>query len=144
MIEIAVKFRGKRRQMTAKQKEPNAINNQKIFTAPRMLAPTIQKLLQSANAQTAITARGWVRTTRKSKNVAFFELSDGSTSKGLQCVVDRRHEIDLTAITVGSSVTVRGRLVPSMGTQQHHELHVDAVAVVGPADPHVRFRPVRG
>ena len=37
----------------------------------------------------SLTVCGWVRTSRDSKNVAFFELNDGTTCKNLQIVIDK-------------------------------------------------------
>lgn len=45
-------------------------------------------LLKKEASDELIVAKGWVKTKRDSKTVSFLELSDGSTLKGLQVVVE--------------------------------------------------------
>ncbi len=48
----------------------------------------IAELLQSTPAGSEVTAKGWVRTKRGNKNVAFIALNDGSIIHNIQIVVD--------------------------------------------------------
>ncbi len=48
----------------------------------------IKMLLSERPTDHEVTVKGWVRTRRGSKNVAFIALNDGSTIKNLQVVAD--------------------------------------------------------
>ena len=80
---------------------------------------------------------GWVRTHRQSKNVSFIELSDGSSVKGLQLVLEPGtpgyvgHE---AGVTTGTSIRVTGELVPSPAKGQRFEFRVKTFEVVGLCD----------
>lgn len=99
----------------------------------------IKELLSAQPDDRVITVEGWVRTSRDTKNVCFFELSDGSSLKGLQVIIDKSKEELLGVIpslTTGSSVKVDGVLVASPGGNQSVELQAQEVTVLGksPAD----------
>ena len=52
----------------------------------------IAELLQSTPAGSEVTAKGWVRTKRGNKNVAFIALNDGSitNNKTVSQIIDRK------------------------------------------------------
>ncbi len=81
---------------------------------------------------------GWVRTHRQSKKVSFIEMTDGSSVKSLQLVIDPSlsgySEIAMR-ITTGASIRVKGNLVPSPAKGQKYELQVSELTLVGEADP---------
>ena len=52
----------------------------------------IKSLLQSTEIGKQVNVKGWVRTKRESKNVAFIALNDGSTIKNMQIVVNVNDE----------------------------------------------------
>src|SRR5258708_35935668 len=64
-----------------------------------------------------VTARGWVKTRRDSKNVHFIQLNDGSSPVDLQIVLDAGvvGEDGLAKMTTGALIIVAGELGPSMG-----------------------------
>lgn len=103
-----------------------------------MLTPSLQTLLSSPTlvGQT-VTAKGWVRTKRESKNVTFIALNDGSTINNLQAVAEAGvlDEELLKKITTGACLAVTGTLAESQGSGQAVELKISAVQVYGPADP---------
>ena len=84
-----------------------------------------------------ITLGGWVRTVRDSKTFGFIELNDGSYFKNIQIVfVDTLANFkDITKLTVGSSISVKGILVESPGAKQPFELKAEEIVVEGLADP---------
>jgi asparaginyl-tRNA synthetase len=85
-----------------------------------------------------ITAKGWVRTIRNSKNVSFIELNDGTEFRSIQVVVDasRQEAIALCQeISTGCSVSVTGLLVPSQGKGQSVEIQAHGINLYGTADP---------
>ncbi len=96
----------------------------------------IRSLLQRTPGET-VTARGWVKTRRDSKNVHFIQLNDGSSPVDLQVVLDSgvvTPEV-VAAITTGACLSVEGELAASPGKGQSVELKARAVTVHGAADP---------
>jgi asparaginyl-tRNA synthetase len=96
----------------------------------------IRSLLQRAPGET-VTARGWVKTRRDSKNVHFVQLNDGSSPVDLQVVLDSgvvTPEVVAT-ITTGACLSVEGELVASPGKGQSVELKARALTVHGAAEP---------
>ncbi|MFZ4558014.1 MAG: OB-fold nucleic acid binding domain-containing protein, partial [Pseudanabaena sp.] len=84
------------------------------------------------------TVRGWVRTKREGKGIAFLELNDGSSLQGLQIVVPQTlngYDSLLKQITTGTSLEVTGNLVESAGKGQTVEMQATAIAIFGIADP---------
>ena len=81
--------------------------------------------------------KGWVRTKRGSKHVAFIALNDGSCIHNLQIVVDTEKfdEELLKKITTGAAVNVIGRLVESQGKGQSVEMVAEKIELYGTADP---------
>ncbi len=99
----------------------------------------IKDLLTAQPGDDVITVEGWVRTSRDTKNVCFLEVSDGSSLKGLQVIIDKDREDLLPVIprlTTGASVSLRGVLVASPGGNQSVELQAREIKLEGdcPAD----------
>lgn len=84
-----------------------------------------------------INIKGWVRTKRGNKQVAFLAINDGSTIKNLQVVVDLSTADDeqLKQITTGACLSVIGTLVASQGGGQEIEIQCKDIEVYGTADP---------
>ena len=83
-----------------------------------------------------VLAKGWVRTKRGNKNVAFIALNDGSTVNNIQVVCDAAlfPEEQLKNITTGACIAVKGDLVESMGKGQSVEIQAKVIEVYGTAD----------
>ena len=98
---------------------------------------TVKEILALEPTEEVITVNGWVRTKRLSKNVAFIALNDGTTINNLQAVVDLTNydESLLARVSTGASVSLKGRLVASMGSGQKVELNVESLEVLGEANP---------
>ena len=102
-------------------------------------APMILKRVKTVNAVPSdepVVVKGWVRTIRKQKTLAFVEVNDGSTLSGIQCVLgfDGLNEDsmkELGKVTTGCSVQVTGKIVESQGGKQSVELQADGIRVVG-------------
>lgn len=80
--------------------------------------------------------KGWVRTVRKQKTLAFVEVNDGSNMKGIQCVlsfdaIDEETQKELSNVSTGCSVVVEGPLVKSKGGKQAIEVAATRLRVVG-------------
>lgn len=99
---------------------------------------TIKEILRGSVALGTYALAGWVKTHRQSKNVCFMEISDGTSVKGLQTVIEPNltgyNEIAAKLVT-GSSVWVSGELVPSPAKGQKFEFQVKEIKLIGEADP---------
>ena len=87
-----------------------------------------------------VVAKGWVRTKRGNKGVAFIALNDGSTINNIQLVVDKTQIGDdiLSKVTTGACIRVAGKLVESVGGGQAVEIQASEIEVYGECDP-VRY-----
>ena len=96
----------------------------------------IKEILQEAPGG-EVLVKGWVRTKRGNKNVAFIALNDGSTIHNLQVVCDpaKFGEELLKQVTTGACLAVTGKLVESQGSGQAVEVQATAIEVLGTADP---------
>ncbi len=97
----------------------------------------IVDLVNAKEINLTVNAKGWVRTKRQSKNVAFIALNDGSTINNLQVVADvsKIGEDILAKINTGAAISVTGTLVQSAGSGQANELQAEDLEVLGTADP---------
>lgn len=87
-----------------------------------------------------VNVKGWVRTRRGSKHVAFIALNDGSIIHNIQVVVDVKsfdNDDLLKNITTGSCISVNGKLVESHGKGQAVEIQAFEIELYGTADPDV-------
>ena len=85
-----------------------------------------------------INVKGWVRTRRGNKNVAFIALNDGSIIHNLQIVVDVKafqNDELLRKVTTGACISVSGKLVQSQGKGQAVEVQASEIHLYGTADP---------
>ncbi len=97
----------------------------------------IKQLLQLTDFGKEINVKGWVRTKRGSKNVAFIALNDGSTINNVQIVVEINPEFEeiLSHIHTGASLSVDGILQESVGSKQKVEVLAKTIEVLGEANP---------
>ena len=107
--------------------------------AKEILRTKVKGLLAMPAGQDVL-AKGWVRTKRGNKEIAFIALNDGSTIKNIQIVVDKNEEMEpvLARISTGACIGVTGTLVESIGSGQAVEIHARAIEVYGECDP-VRY-----
>ena len=98
------------------------------------------KALLAAKPGIEVLAKGWVRTKRGNKQVKFIALNDGSTINNIQVVANAElfDEELFKRITTGASLSVRGKLVESMGSGQAVEIQATDIEVLGECDP-MRF-----
>lgn len=97
----------------------------------------IKTLLQSTAYGSDVNVKGWVRTKRGSKNVAFIALNDGSTIKNVQVVVAVNPETEkvLERIHTGAALSIDGKIVESMGSGQNVEIQAENIVLLGEANP---------
>ena len=88
-------------------------------------------------AGSEVLAKGWVRTKRGNKEIAFIALNDGSTIKNIQIVVDKTPEMEgvLPRISTGTCIAVEGKLVESVGSGQAVEIKASSIEIYGECDP---------
>jgi asparaginyl-tRNA synthetase len=93
-------------------------------------------LLKSEDYGKDVLVKGWVRTRRGNKQVAFIALNDGSTINNIQIVADmvKFPEESIKIITTGACIAVNGKLVKSPAEGQPVEIHAEAIEVYGGAD----------
>ncbi len=97
----------------------------------------ISKLLASDAVDSTVVVKGWVRTKRGNKHVAFIALNDGSCIHNIQVVADPANisESILKQINTGACIAVQGKLVASQGQGQQVEILAENIEVLGGADP---------
>jgi len=96
----------------------------------------IKKLLASDKTGEDVLVKGWVRTKRGNKNIAFIALNDGSTINNIQVVADtsKFDENLLRDITTGACLSVTGKLVESQGQGQNVEISAERIEIYGKCD----------
>ena len=110
-----------------------AILNENFY---KMKRTKIKALLSSPELGSDVLVKGWVRTKRGNKNIAFIALNDGSTINNIQVVADAASfdENLLKDITTGSCIAVKGRLVESQGQGQQVEINAVEIELYGKSD----------
>lgn len=102
----------------------------------KLIRTKVKELLRQEPGKDVL-AKGWVRTKRGNKSVAFIALNDGSTINNIQVVADveKFSEELLKKITTGACIGVCGQLVPSPGSGQAVEIQAKEIEIYGEADP---------
>ncbi|MBW2220169.1 MAG: asparagine--tRNA ligase [Deltaproteobacteria bacterium] len=100
----------------------------------------ISKLLNSETTMKDVLVKGWVRTRRDSKDFSFIEINDGSCLKNVQVIANNNlnNYNDISKLSTGSAVAVRGDLVESKGSGQKWEMvaqHFDIISVAPDSFP---------
>jgi asparaginyl-tRNA synthetase len=96
----------------------------------------VKQLLSSPAVGTDVLVKGWVRTKRGNKNIAFIALNDGSTINNIQVVADTASfdENLIKDITTGACIAVTGKLVESQGQGQTVEIIASSIELYGKSD----------
>lgn len=118
--------------LESKQQRTDQMNNSKT-----MKRTEIKTLLKDAAVGAEVNVKGWVRTKRAGKNVAFIALNDGSTIHSIQIVVDIEllDKALLAKVTTGAAISVTGEVVASQGSNQSIELVSKKLELLGEAHP---------
>ena len=97
----------------------------------------VADVLKGVGNGTDVCVKGWVRTKRGNKNVAFIALNDGSTFHNLQLVADLASfpEENLKLVSTGACISAIGKVVESQGSGQAFEMQLATLEVLGAADP---------
>lgn len=78
---------------------------------------------------------GWVRSFRLSKNLAFIDLNDGSSLKGLQIILSPEMVQNMEGLGTGAAVTISGILTESKGKGQSYEMKAGNILLEGASTP---------
>ena len=107
-----------------------------LFLCINMERIKIKKLISSPQIGSDVLVKGWVRTKRGNKNIAFIALNDGSTINNIQVVADTAlfDENLLKDITTGACIAVTGKLVESQGHGQQVEINAVSIEIYGKSD----------
>ncbi|MDR0381737.1 MAG: asparagine--tRNA ligase [Oscillospiraceae bacterium] len=91
----------------------------------------------SAHGGRTVALRGWLRTVRAGRTLAFLELGDGSTVRAVQVVADASLPgfAALSKLGAGAAVLVRGELVLTPEARQPFEIRAQSVEVEGTCAP---------
>ncbi len=90
----------------------------------------VKEILKLKPKNQFVTAKGWVKNFRANK---FISLNDGSTVQNVQCVIDFENfdESTIKKITSGTSLSIKGKLVNSLGSGQEVEILVENIKIYG-------------
>jgi len=104
-----------------------------------MKRSTVKELLGATEKNREVLLKGWVRTRRGNNQLAFIAVNDGTIIHSIQVVADLNSfpEEEMKRITTGSSISVIGTLVESMGKGQSVEIQAKEIEVLGDSDPDV-------
>ena len=104
-----------------------------------MKRSTVKELLSATEKNVEVLLKGWVRTRRGNNQVAFIAVNDGTIIHNIQVVADLNSfpEETMKRVTTGSSISVSGTLVESMGKGQSLEIQASKLEVLGDSDPEV-------
>ena len=104
-----------------------------------MKRSTVKELLTATEKDKQVLLKGWVRTRRGNNQVAFIAVNDGTIIHNIQVVADLASfpEEEMKRVTTGSSISVIGMLVESMGKGQNVEIQAKEIEVLGDSDPEV-------
>ena len=97
----------------------------------------VKEILNREDPGGQVLVQGWVKTKRSSGSVSFLQVSDGSTLKDLQIVIEPslpNYEI-VESINTGCSISVAGELVSSEGKGQKFEVKANELKLLGSSDP---------
>lgn len=98
----------------------------------------ISELYKNRFEGDSVSVSGWIRTLRCSKSFGFIELNDGSSFKNLQIVIEEDkldNYSEVSKLSVGSSVSVKGNLEFTPEAKQPFELKASEVEIQGVSAP---------
>ncbi|RQW76950.1 MAG: asparagine--tRNA ligase, partial [Geobacter sp.] len=96
----------------------------------------VREALAASNPGSPCVIKGWVRTVRAGKEVAFIDVNDGSCQASLQVVATSAmaNYAEVSRVGTGAALEVRGVLSESPAAGQKYELQAEEINIIGPAD----------
>jgi asparaginyl-tRNA synthetase len=109
---------------------------QKILNMEHLRRNKVVDLIKSKETGREVLVKGWVRTRRGNKQVAFIALNDGSVIHSIQIVADLSQfdEELIKNVTTGACIAVKGTLVASPAEGQPVEIQAASIEILGTAD----------
>lgn len=94
---------------------------------------SVKNLLNAVEPLANITAQGWIRTRRDSRDFSFIELNDGSCLANIQVIAEETlpNYDEIRKLGTGASISVTGDLAESPGKGQKWEIRASDVRPVG-------------
>lgn len=79
-----------------------------------------------------IEINGWVRTVRASNKMGFIQINDGTNFAGIQIVFkdDLANFAEISKATLGSALSIKGKLVESKGGGQSYEILANSIEII--------------
>ena len=104
----------------------------------RLLRTSVKELLQSPSVKEEVCVKGWVRSIRRGKGVAFVTLNDGSCFASVQIVLspDLDNYEAASKVGTGACLAITGALVESPAAGQAWEVQAQNVEIIGASDEH--------
>ncbi len=80
-----------------------------------------------------VEINGWIKNHRKNATLGFIDFNDGTCAKNLQLVYtsDLPNFEELTKLSIGSAINVKGTLIKSVGSNQEYEVSVKEITLLG-------------
>ncbi|HRY31413.1 MAG TPA: asparagine--tRNA ligase [Bacteroidales bacterium] len=106
-------------------------------TPERSIIRKLLKETKPGDLGSRVHLKGWVRTKRGNKNIAFIAVNDGTIIHNIQVVaqVNDFEEDLLKQVTTGACIAVTGILVESPGQEQPVEVQAQQIEILGTSDP---------
>ncbi|MBR1385689.1 MAG: asparagine--tRNA ligase [Bacilli bacterium] len=92
-----------------------------------------------------VVLQGWIRNHRKQKEFGFIDFADGTCFEHVQLVYDDKIKdfLDIQKYRVGSAITVKGKVIESVGKGQEFEIQVESVKLEGDSPEDYPMQPKR-
>jgi asparaginyl-tRNA synthetase len=96
----------------------------------------IVSILKTTTFGEKLTVKGWVRSIRAGRDIAFIALNDGSCVTGLQVVIESAipNYDEVSRLGTGSAIGVEGILTESPAAGQSVELRAEKITIYGGVD----------
>lgn len=108
---------------------------------------TVKSLYRNTNdyVEKEVEIKGWLRNNRAQKEFGFLDFHDGSFFQSVQVVYESNLENfkDVQKFRVGSSVSVKGRLVLTPNLRQPFEIKASEVLLLGDSPSNYPIQPKR-
>lgn len=94
----------------------------------------IKQLYRNTDAfsDQTVVVKGWIRTLRNSKTIAFIEINDGTFFRNLQIVVESslQNFEEISKLPIATAIEAKGKLVKTQGAKQAFEILAEDIRVL--------------
>ena len=105
----------------------------------------IKDLFKADYIDKEVTVSGWIKNHRKQKEFGFIDFNDGTYFKNLQIVYDNslRNFEEIQKLHIGSAITVKGKIIKSVGAGQSIEMKLIDFTLEGDCPEDYPIQPKR-